>query len=121
MANKIVKITYDENTWIDMTGDTAVPANVLTNKTFHTSTGRETGSMPNGSARTPSTTIEAIPVITVDYSTGSISVDVNADESITPTVSAGYISSGTAGTVSVSGNYEGQLFTIYDGSHHSGT
>ena len=121
MANKIVKIVYDTNTWIDMTGDTAVPANVLTNKTFHTATGQETGSMPNGSATTPSTTITAIPVVTVNYSTGSISVSVDADESITPTVSTGYISSGTAGTVSVSGNYTGQLFTIYDGSYHSGT
>lgn len=107
MANKIVKIVYDENTWIDMTGDTAVPANVLINKTFHTSTGQETGSMPNGTAGTPVATkgtvsnnsIAVIPSVTntTGYITGGTktgtAVTVTASELVSGTKSI--MSSGT--------------------------
>ena len=57
-----------------------------------------------GSATTPAKTISAKPSISFNSSTGVFSVSVASSSSITPTVSAGYISSGTAGTVTVSGS-----------------
>ena len=70
----------------------------------------------NGSAATPATTITANPTISVSNS-GLITASVSASQSVTPTVSAGYVSSGTAGTVSVSGSNTSQL-TAYNGAHH---
>lgn len=64
--------------------------------------------VPSGSAATPATTITANPSITVS-SAGLITATVSGSRSITPTVSAGYVSSGTAGTVSVSGSDTEQL------------
>lgn len=66
--------------------------------------------MPSGSATTPTTTITANPTISVN-SSGLITATVSGSKSVTPTVSAGYISSGTAGTVSVSGSNTNQLTT----------
>lgn len=66
---------------------------------------------PNGSATTPATTITANPSISVDATTGKITASVSGSKSITPTVSAGYVSSGTAGTVSVSGSATSDLST----------
>ena len=68
-------------------------------------------SIANGSATTPATTITANPTISVNSTTGLISSSVSASKSITPSVSAGYVSSGTAGTVSVSGSNTSQLST----------
>lgn len=65
----------------------------------------------SGSAITPATTITTIPSISVDASTGVITAIVAESSSITPTVSAGYISSGTAGTVSASGSATNALST----------
>lgn len=64
-----------------------------------------------GSATTPAKTITVTPTISLNSSTGAVSVNVAGSSSITPTVSAGYISSGTAGTVSVSGSSSLQLST----------
>ena len=64
----------------------------------------------SGSASTPATGITANPSITVD-SSGLITATVSVSQSVSPTVSAGYISSGTAGTVTVSGNNTQQLST----------
>lgn len=66
-------------------------------------------SVASGSATTPTTTITASPSISVNSSTGLITATASASQSITPTVSAGYVSSGTAGTVSVSGSNAFQL------------
>lgn len=66
--------------------------------------------VPSGSATTPATTITANPSISVS-SGGLITASVSASQSVTPTVSAGYVSSGTAGTVSVSGSNTSQLTT----------
>ena len=66
-------------------------------------------SIASGSATTPSTTITANPTISVNSSTGLITVTVSASQSVTPTVSAGYVSSGTAGTITVSGSDTEQL------------
>lgn len=63
----------------------------------------------SGSATTPATTINVTPTISVNSSTGLISVSVNDSQSVTPTVSAGYISSGTGGTITISGSETEQL------------
>lgn len=63
-----------------------------------------------GSAATPATTITATPSITID-SSGLITATVSGTQSVTPTVSAGYVSSGTAGTITVSGSDTEQLTT----------
>lgn len=65
-------------------------------------------SVASGSATTPATLITANPSITVS-SAGLITATVSGSQSVTPTVSAGYVSSGTAGTVSVSGSDTEQL------------
>ena len=52
----------------------------------------------SGSATTPATTIS------VNSSTGVITASVSGTKSVTPTISAGYVSSGTAGTITVSGS-----------------
>ena len=67
-------------------------------------------SVASGSASTPATSITANPTISVS-SSGLITASVSASKNVTPTVSAGYVSSGTAGTVSVSGSKTQQLTT----------
>lgn len=60
--------------------------------------------MPSGSATTPATTITANPSTpTWDSSTSKYKITVSKTQSITPTVVAGYVASGTAGTITVSG------------------
>ena len=66
--------------------------------------------VPNGSATTPTTTINAVPSLTVSAS-GLITAAIETSESITPTVVEGYVSTGTAGTVSVAGGVTRQLTT----------
>lgn len=67
-------------------------------------------SVTSGSVRTPATSITATPTISIDDD-GLITASVSASQSVTPTVSAGYVSSGTAGTVSVNGSDTEQLTT----------
>jgi len=55
-----------------------------------------------GSASTPETTITLNPTISMS-DTGLVTASVSASSFVTPSVSAGYVSAGTAGTVSVSG------------------
>ena len=70
--------------------------------------------VPSGSATTPATSITANPTISVS-SSGLITASVSGSQSVTPTVSRGWVASGTAGTVSVSGSATSQL-PLYDGS-----
>lgn len=70
-----------------------------------------TKTIASGTATTPATSISVTPTISVNSTTGLITASVSDSQSITPTVSAGYISSGTAGTVSVSGSETEQLTT----------
>lgn len=65
----------------------------------------------NGSAKTPATTITANPSGSVN-SSGLVTMSVSTTQNITPTVTAGYISSGTAGTVTVSGSNTLQLDNV---------
>ena len=67
--------------------------------------------MPSGTATTPATTITAQPTISVNSSTGVITASNSKTQNVTPTVSAGYVSSGTAGTITVSGSNTSNLTT----------
>lgn len=67
-------------------------------------------SVASGTASTPATSITANPAITVS-SGGLITATTTASQSVTPSVSAGYVSSGTAGTITVSGSSTEQLTT----------
>ena len=58
----------------------------------------------SGTATTPATSINAVPVLSINASTGVITGTVSASQNVTPTVSAGYVSAGTAGPISVSGS-----------------
>lgn len=57
-----------------------------------------------GSATTPTTSITSNPSISYNSTSGKIEASHSDSTSITPTVVAGYVSSGTAGTVSTSGS-----------------
>lgn len=72
--------------------------------------------MPSGTATTPATTITANPTISVSAS-GLITASVSKTQGVTPTVSAGYVASGTSGTITVNGSNTQQL-TVYNGAHH---
>lgn len=69
-----------------------------------------TYTIASGSATTPSTNITATPSISVS-SAGVITATASTTKSITPTVSAGYVSSGTAGNVVVYGTKTENLTT----------
>ena len=64
----------------------------------------------SGSATTPDTSITANPSISVG-SDGLISASVSKTQSVTPTVQEGYVTTGTAGNVTVSGSNTSQLPT----------
>lgn len=58
-----------------------------------------------GSATTPATSITANPgTPTWDSTNSNYVISVNATKNVTPTVSAGWVGSGTAGTITVSGS-----------------
>lgn len=77
-------------------------------------------SVAAGSAATPATSITANPSISVS-SGGLITASVSASQNVTPTVSAGYVSSGTAGTITVSGSNTEQLTTLGATTYHPST
>lgn len=74
-------------------------------------------SVPSGTARTPTTSYSPSISINVDEDTGEITASGYATYTLTPTVSAGYVSSGTSGTISVD-VWEMTSLTIYNGEHH---
>ena len=63
----------------------------------------------SGKATTPATTITVAPTISVDASTGLITATNSGSQSVTPTVSAGYVTTGTAGTITVDGSNTNQM------------
>lgn len=63
-----------------------------------------------GSATTPATTITVNPNISVDNE-GIVTATVSGNQNITPTVSPGYVLSGTSGSVSVTGSNTMNLTT----------
>ena len=64
-----------------------------------------------GSATTPDTAITATLTGSVDNSTGVVTMSASASQNVTPTVVAGFISTGTAGAITVSGSNTLQLST----------
>lgn len=114
----IAKITYTSTgtlTWtsypiaINNSDDlTASGATVTAPAGFYENDATKT--IASGSATTPATTVTANPSITVG-SDGLITATASATKSVTPTVSAGYVASGTAGTITVSGSNTSQLST----------
>lgn len=83
----------------------------ITENGTHDVTNYASVSVPAGSATTPATAITSNPSISVD-SAGLITATTSASQQVTPTVSAGYVSEGTAGTVTVSGSSTEQLPTL---------
>ena len=81
-----------------------------------TVTATETGgkkvskSVASGSATTPNRTITLRPLISVD-NTGEIKLAGSVTDTFAPTVSAGYVSSGVAGTITVTAEGTKQLTT----------
>ena len=67
-------------------------------------------SVSSGSVKIPATTVTKNPSISVS-SSGLITASVSGTQSVTPTVTAGYVSSGTAGAITVSGSATKQLTT----------
>ena len=74
-------------------------------------------SVTSGSATTPTTTITTNPTVTgsVSGSNYVVTASVSASQSVTPTIVSGYVTSGTAGTISASGSATMNI-TIYDGT-----
>ncbi len=106
----VSKVILNGSTLIDVTDDTVASSNLLTGYTATGADGETVlGAITNGSATTPTTSITANPTISVNSSTGVITASASASQSITPTVVSGYVTSGTAGAVSVSGSATEQL------------
>lgn len=96
-------ITRRDSTDLSASGATvSVPSGYYANSASKT--------ISSGSATTPSTYITADPVITVSAS-GLIAATSDESEDVTPTVVAGYVSSGTSGTVRAYGYDTYQLPT----------
>ena len=78
-----------------------------------------TKDVATGSATTPATTATVTPSISLNGSTGVVTASVSGSKSVTPTVYAGYVSSGTAGTVTITGS---NTYTIplWDGGSYGG-
>ena len=140
-ANGYVVLDDDAGGRYDTSDATATASDILATKTAYGASGKVTGniatktqsdltasgatvtvpagyyasqatkSVASGSASTPATSITANPSISVNSTTGLITATASATKSVTPTVSAGYVSSGTAGTITVSGSNTSQLST----------
>ena len=108
-SNGTITGTFDPVPTRNGTDLTASGATVTAPAGYYSSAASK--SVASGSATTPSTSISANPSISVNSSTGLITATTSASQSVTPTVSAGYVSSGTAGTITVSGSNTSQLTT----------
>lgn len=75
-------------------------------------------SVTAGSATTPATTISSTPTMSFNSSTGVVTATNSKTQSVTPTVSAGYVSSGTAGTITVGGSNTYSLTTKSAGTYY---
>lgn len=99
--------TYDVAEFADASVNVPAPEPELQAKTATPSTSQQVitadsgydglsqvtvSAMPSGSASTPATSITANPSISVNSSTGLITASVSGSKSVTPSVSAGYVS-----------------------------
>lgn len=76
--------------------------------------------VPRGSATTPEKYYSVNLSISIDNVTGEVEASGNAVYTLTPTVSAGYVSSGTSGFIHVSA-FGSTPLTVYNGEHHQPT
>ena len=67
--------------------------------------------VPNGSTFPPAVTITKAPTFSINSSTGVVTASYTGSSSITPTVTSGWVSQGTAGTISTTGTSTYQLTT----------
>ena len=74
-----------------------------------------------GSAFTPAVTITKNPTISLTSSTGAVTASYAGSSSVTPTVTAGYVAAGTAGTVSTSGTSTYQLTSKAAATYNTST
>ena len=63
-----------------------------------------TKTVQSGSVAVPNTGITANPSLSITQNTGRIEASVSKTQTVSPTVSEGYVSSGTSGTMTVSGS-----------------
>jgi hypothetical protein len=112
-ANVLKGATFYNNSYTlqtgTMTNNDAVTATISTQggtytipAGYHNGSGKVTASITAGSATTPATTVPVTISGPTLNAKGIYMISVSGSKSITPSVTAGYISSGTAGTVSVS-------------------
>jgi hypothetical protein len=73
--------------------------------------------VPSGSAKVPNKSYSPSISISVDDETGEIQAYGSGSYTLAPTVTAGYVSSGTSGTISVS-VWDSYQLPVYDGEHH---
>lgn len=74
-------------------------------------------SVPSGSAKVSNTSYSPSITISLDDETGEIQAYGSGSYTLAPTVTAGYVSSGTSGTISVS-VWDSYQLPIYEGEHH---
>ena len=77
-------------------------------------------SVPTGTAATPAKTIVTNPIIGVNAS-GVVTASYNGSSSISPTITSGYVTTGTAGTVSTSGTSTYQLTSKAAATYNTST
>lgn len=145
------KIILNGETLMDVTGDTVDAGNLLSGKTATKNSGAKvtgniasksssdltvsgatvtapagyysaaaTKTIGGGTATTPAKIITTNPTIGVNTS-GVVTASYNGSSSITPTVTAGYVSQGTAGTVSTTGTATSQLTSKAAATYNTST
>ena len=87
---------------LTLTKKTGTTITLPTNGTYVDKDIKITLGVQEGSATTPATTITVSPTFTISDN-GVINITCSGSQSITPTIESGYITEGTAGTVSVTG------------------
>ena len=107
-AQGYVHLSSDPGTHVEVSAFSVSAAG-----TFSAPTGRAYSPVvvPSGSAFPPAVTITKNPTISLNSTTGVITASYTGSSSVTPTVSAGYISQGTAGTISTTGTSTFNLTT----------
>lgn len=110
-------VTAAGSTTLQLTTQSGTIATPTTSEQTIVQSGRYTtgaikvAAMPSGSVSVPSTTITANPSISIS-SAGLITSTVSTSKSLSPNVTAGYVSSGNSGTITVSGSNTSQLTTL---------